>query len=236
MKTSFTPILAAALIAAAASAGCGGTTVRGPVQPALGAPASSPPAGRAGAVAGPRPYSAADVHFMTGMIPHHAQAVLVAGWAATHGASAQVRLLCERIIVAQRDEIELMRSWLRDRDQMVPDADATRLTVRMHGAEHEVLMPGMLSAEELAQLDSARGPEFDRLFLTFMIRHHEGALTMVEQLFNSYGAAQDETVFRFGSDVLADQTAEIERMQQMLDALTSGSARRDPSPPSSPGS
>jgi uncharacterized protein (DUF305 family) len=96
----------------------------------------------------------------------------------------------------------------------------------MHdGVAHDMLMPGMLTAEELAQLDAARGTDFDRLFLQFMIKHHQGALTMVDQLFESYNAAQDETVFRFASDVYADQTTEIHHMQNMLDALTSGGRR-----------
>jgi uncharacterized protein (DUF305 family) len=169
-----------------------------------------------------RGYNEADVHFMAGMIPHHAQAVLIAGWAKSHGARADVRALCERIVVGQRDEIALMQTWLRDRGEFVPEANATHLRMTMNGMEHDMLMPGMLSPEELAQLDKSRGREFDRLFLTFMIRHHQGAITMVNQLFSSYGAAQDETVFRFASDVFADQTTEIDRMQQMLASIGGG--------------
>jgi uncharacterized protein (DUF305 family) len=168
--------------------------------------------------------NAADVHFMSGMIPHHAQAVLIAGWAPTHGARADVRTLCERIVVGQRDEIALMQTWLRDHNQTVPDATATRMKMTMNGMEHDMLMPGMLTDEELAELDKARGSEFDRLFLGAMIRHHQGAITMVDQLFGSSGAGQDEVVFRFASDVYADQTTEIERMQKML-AATPGAAR-----------
>jgi uncharacterized protein (DUF305 family) len=158
----------------------------------------------------------ADVDFMAGMIPHHAQAVLIAGWAASHGARADVRILCERQVVSQRDEIKLMQTWLSDRGLLVPAADATHHRMVMDGVEHDMLMPGMLSAAELKQLDAARGPDFDRLFLTFMIKHHEGALAMVDDLFESYGAAQDDTVFRLASDIYADQQAEIERMQLML--------------------
>lgn len=171
-----------------------------------------------------QPYSAADVHFMSGMIPHHAQAVLIAGWAASHGARSDVRILCERIVVGQRDEIALMQSWLRERDQKVPEATATHMKMSMNGMEHDMLMPGMLSEEQLAQLDKARGPEFDRLFLTFMIKHHEGALTMVEQLLASYGAAQDDVIFKFSSDIVADQSTEIDRMQKMLESSPSGAA------------
>ena len=169
-----------------------------------------------------QPYSAADVHFMSGMIPHHAQAVLIAGWAPSHGARSDVRILCERIVVGQRDEIALMQSWLRERGQKVPEATATHMKMSMNGMEHDMLMPGMLSEEQLAQLDKARGTEFDRLFLTFMIKHHEGALTMVEQLLASYGAAQDDVIFKFSSDIVADQSTEIDRMQKMLEGSPSG--------------
>jgi uncharacterized protein (DUF305 family) len=162
------------------------------------------------------PYSQADIDFMTGMVPHHAQAVLIAGWAASHGARPEVRTLCERMVVAQRDEIELMRNWLRDRGQPVPPANATHHRMKMNGVEHDMLMPGMLSEAELKQLDKARGPEWDRLFLTFMIRHHEGALEMVDDLFESYGALQDDDMYKFASDMYADQLIEIERMEKML--------------------
>jgi uncharacterized protein (DUF305 family) len=150
------------------------------------------------------------------MIPHHAQAVLIAGWAPSHGARQDLRTLCERIVVAQRDEIALMQTWLRDHSQPVPAANATRMKMTMNGMEHDMLMPGMLTDDELAQLDRARGPDFDRLFLQAMIRHHQGALQMVDELFASYGAAQDEIVFRFASDVYADQSTEIARMEKML--------------------
>lgn len=166
------------------------------------------------------PHTEADVHFMSGMIPHHAQAVLIAGWAPSHGASAALQRLAERIVVAQRDEIDLMQNWLRDRQQPVPPADATHLRMKMNGMEHDMLMPGMLTAEQLAKLDAARGVEFDRLFLDAMIKHHEGAVLMVDQLFASPGAGQDEVVFRFASDVYADQTTEIEHMKKMLEAIT----------------
>ena len=161
------------------------------------------------------PHTAADVRFMTGMIPHHAQAVVMAGWAASHGASDALQRLCERIVVAQRDEIALMQTWLKDRGEKVPEGDG-------HHAHDGTLMPGMLSPQQMAQLDSARGVEFDRLFLTFMIQHHEGAVTMVDALFASEGSGQDETVFRLASDIYADQTTEIERMHKMLAALPNG--------------
>jgi uncharacterized protein (DUF305 family) len=162
------------------------------------------------------PHNEADVAFVAGMIPHHAQAVLIASWAASHGARPDVRTLCERMVVSQRDEIETMRNWLRDRGEDVPAADATHHRMKMNGVVHDMLMPGMLSAEDLAQLDKARNAEWDTLFLKAMIRHHEGALKMVDDLFESHGAMQDEDLYKFVSDIYADQTAEIERMQKML--------------------
>src|SRR5438874_11398857 len=110
-----------------------------------------------------------------------------------------------------------MQTWLRDRGLPAPDAKSTRMKMKMDGMEHEMLMPGMLTDEEMAALDRSRGPEFDRLFLTGMIKHHQGAIDMVDVLFKSYGAAQVETVFKFASDVYADQSIELDRMDQMLE-------------------
>ena len=165
---------------------------------------------------GQYPYSDADVEFMSGMIPHHAQAVIMGGWAKTHGARQDVAILCERIVVGQTDEIGMMQQWLRDRGLPVPDAKSTRHKMKMNGMEHEMLMPGMMTDEQMAALDKARGPEFDRLFLEGMIRHHQGAVDMVEELFKAYGAAQDEVIYKFASDVYADQSTEIARMHKML--------------------
>jgi uncharacterized protein (DUF305 family) len=166
-----------------------------------------------------QPFSQADVDFMQGMIPHHAQAVVMAGWCPTRAAGREVKLLCERIVVSQKDEIKLMQTWLADRGQEVPAADATHHKMKHGDTVHEMLMPGMLNDEELKQLEQARGAEFDRLFLTFMIRHHEGALNMVKELFASYGAAQDDAMYTFASDVEADQEIEIVKMRQMLAAI-----------------
>jgi uncharacterized protein (DUF305 family) len=160
--------------------------------------------------------NSADVHFMAGMIPHHAQAVLIAGWAPSHGARLDVRTLCERIVVGQQDEIRLMQFWLREHGEPVPDAKATHMKMEMNGMEHDMLMPGMLNEAQLAALDKARGSDFDRLFLQAMIGHHEGAITMVDALFASKGAGNDDIVYRFASDVYADQSTEIERMGKML--------------------
>lgn len=168
-------------------------------------------------------YTDADVHFMAGMIGHHAQAIQMAGWAPSHGASSSVRVLCERIVVAQTDEIAMAQRWLKEHGEYVPPADPRGHI--MQGMDQPMLMPGMLTPQQMAQLDSARGPEFDRLFLTFMIQHHQGAITMVQQLLAVPGAAQDGPIFRFSSDVNADQTTEINRMKLMLDGLKGGSSQ-----------
>jgi uncharacterized protein (DUF305 family) len=192
------------------------------------------------------PYTAADVRFMGAMIGHHSQAIAMARLAPTHGASDEVRTLAARIANAQRDEIATMQQWLREREKPVPPADTTVAASAAahaghgapdahagHGAQasavqpnaanaeasHGAMMPGMLTPAQLQQLDAARGEEFDRLFLTLMIQHHRGAVTMVEELFASDGAAQNEMVFKLASDVNVDQITEIARMEQMLLAL-----------------
>ena len=219
-----TRAILAGLVMAAAAAGCQ-SAGRAPVMapPREGAVPLSPlvdPPARPELVR--QPYSPADVKFMTGMIPHHAQAIIMATWAQTHGASPALQLMCERMLISQRDEIAMMRTWLRDRGQPVPPADAKHMTMDHGGMKHDMLMPGMLTDAELAQLDKARGKEFERLFLIGMIKHHQGAIGMVEELFASHGAAQDDQIYLFASDVQADQAAEIERMQIMLEALGGG--------------
>ncbi|HEY7684852.1 MAG TPA: DUF305 domain-containing protein [Gemmatimonadales bacterium] len=206
MKRPF-PIINVGALAVMAAAACA-TATQQSTSPSPAAPA---PADTSRST-----YTAADVHFMTGMIHHHAQAVVMASWAPTHGASQAVRAMCERIVVGQRDEIVLMERWLRERGEPVPDTGAHDM---MPGMDHSTMMPGMLSAEQMAQLDRARGREFDRLFLTLMIQHHQGAITMVDRLFGSQGGGENEPVFRIASDVYADQTTEIDRMQKMLAAL-----------------
>jgi uncharacterized protein (DUF305 family) len=204
MTTVSRPAVAACLLAAALTGGCASA-------PPSGLHATPPSLGRS-------PYADADVEFMSGMIPHHAQAVIMAGWAPSHGARKDVAILCERIVVGQRDEIGLMQTWLRDRGLPVPDATSTRHHMKMaNGVEHDMLMNGMLTDEEMAELDRARGPEFDRLFLQGMIKHHQGAIDMVDVLFKAYGAAQDEVVFKFANDVQADQSIEIDVMNKMLE-------------------
>jgi uncharacterized protein (DUF305 family) len=168
------------------------------------------------------PYTDADVEFMSHMIGHHAQAIAMSRWAPTHGASPSVKRLADRIINAQQDEIATMQRWLSDRLKPVPEATPNGIRMTMNGMEHMMLMPGMLTPEQMKELDAARGPEFDRLFLTYMIQHHRGAVSMVKDLFGTYGAGQDETVFKFASDVNVDQTTEIARMEKMLAAITLG--------------
>jgi uncharacterized protein (DUF305 family) len=169
-----------------------------------------------------QPYSKADVEFMQGMIPHHAQALIMCDMAKPNGASAQLQLLCERMSISQRDEIAMMRTWLRDRAQTVPAPNATHMTMDHNGMKHDMLMPGMLTEKELETLKKARGKDWDRLFLAGMIKHHQGAIDMVDVLFKSHGAAQDDDIYLYASDVFADQTAEIERMELMLAALGGG--------------
>lgn len=203
MRVASRPVIAAVLFVSACLSRCASA-------PSSGLHATPPGLGRL-------PYSDADVDFMSGMIAHHAQAVIMAGWAPTHGARKDVSILCERMVVGQRDEIGLMQAWLGDRGETVPDGASTRHKMKMNGMEHERLMPGMLTDEEMAALDRARGAEFDRLFLLGMIKHHRGAIDMVDILLKSYGAAQDDAVFKFANDVQADQSIEIDRMQKMLE-------------------
>ncbi len=164
-----------------------------------------------------RGYAADDVAFMSGMIYHHAQAILIAGWAPSHDAGPSVRTLCERIVAAQTDEIALLSRWLSDRHQAVPHPPADPEHMMMPEMDSTHMMPGMLTAAQLAQLDRARGPDFDALFLRLMIQHHEGAITMVNRLFAA-GAGEENPVYKMASSVFADQTTEIERMQRMLAA------------------
>jgi uncharacterized protein (DUF305 family) len=190
--------------------------------------------GQAGATARARadsarlPYTKADIEFMSGMIHHHAQAILISRWAPSHGASPSVIRLTERIINAQSDEIVTMQMWLRDRNQDAMQIDSLGNVTSAPGAtmshgEHAghsmsamSAMPGMLNDAQLRELDAARGREFDRLLLTYMMQHHRGAITMVRTLFSNQGAGQDETVFKFAADVEVDQSTEIKRMLTML--------------------
>jgi uncharacterized protein (DUF305 family) len=154
-------------------------------------------------------FTPADVKFMQGMIHHHAQAIDMVKLLETRTQSDDMKRFALRIQLSQDDEIKMMRRWLEVRGQEIPGEHAHHLP----GAP---LMPGMLTPEEMSRLAAAKGPEFDRLFLEGMIKHHGGAITMVQQLFNTPGAGQDSEIYAFASDVDADQRMEIERMGAML--------------------
>ena len=186
---------------------------------AASAPMTSSPEPAAAPPAANTRYTEADVQFMTMMIPHHAQALTMARMAASHGASPTIQTLAGRIINAQQDEIHLMQQWLRDRGKPVPDPAAA--SGHMHTG-HDAHMPGMLTEAQFQQLDAARGAEFDQMFLRLMIQHHQGAVTMVDQLVATEGAAQDDTTFKIVSDINVDQATEIRRMQKMLFDLVIG--------------
>lgn len=263
--------LAAALLGAATLVACRPATGSGPAAPApapapatastASAGASTQPAAqaathhhgedagvaRARADSARLPWTAADARFMSSMIGHHGQAIVMARLAPARTQSPAIRTLAERITNAQRDEIATMQRWLRDRRQPVPEPDTAGTGAAAqgghagmhhgtnatngaastgtggghagHGGQGEgghAMMPGMLTPAQLQQLEAARGTDFDRLFLTYMIQHHRGATEMVSRLFGTYGAGQDETVFKFASDVNVDQKTEIARMQRML--------------------
>lgn len=167
----------------------------------------------------------ADVDFMTGMIAHHAQALVMAALAPTHEASPQMRILTARIINAQNDEIATMQGWLRDRGQPVPEIEIRGTTLLIDGHEHTMHMPGMLTQEQMRELDAGRGREFDRLFLKYMIQHHQGAVSMVHDLFATDGAGQDDLAFKLASDIQVDQRTEIARMKLMLESLPTPDVR-----------
>lgn len=171
-----------------------------------------------------------DARFMQEMIHHHAQALDMTALVPDRSSSHDVGLLTKRLEISQQDEIAWMRNWLERSGEEVPDTEgherhddqAPNSGDREHVHDTTTarpLMPGMLTVEEMAQLASATGTEFDQLFLQFMIHHHEGALTMVAELFSIDGAAQEPEVFRFASEIDSDQRAEIRRMRAMLDAL-----------------
>jgi uncharacterized protein (DUF305 family) len=210
----------AAVLGAAFGALLGGCRAAAPA--AEPAPATPEPASAAASAtaAEQRPggarqgYTEADARFLQQMIGHHAQALAMTALVPARTQRNDLRLLAERIAVSQRDEIAAMQQWLRARGETVPAADAEHAHHASHGA-----MPGMLTAEEMAALGRARGADFERLFLELMIRHHEGAITMVRQLFATPGAGQSTQIFRIAADVEADQKTEIARMRALLGAM-----------------
>ncbi|MBW3655202.1 MAG: DUF305 domain-containing protein [Gemmatimonadetes bacterium] len=208
----------AAPLAAAVLAACGAAAGAAPPQsapPAAPVRESTPPAGTAA-----RAYNEADVRFLQGMIPHHAQALEMTALVPSRSTRQDVRLTAQRIELSQQDEIAMMQRWLRARRVEVPAAGAGH----QHGAGH-AHMPGMLTAQEMDRLRAASGAEFDRVFLEYMIRHHEGALTMVAELFATPGAGQDPELFSMASEVDSDQRMEIARMRAMLNGQLSGAPR-----------
>jgi uncharacterized protein (DUF305 family) len=200
--------LAAGLIAMAACRSGGDPTRPRIVQPGPPGQSSRVIAADKAADLSRVQYTAADVAFMQGMIGHHAQALEMTALLPPRTSRDDMRLLGRRIELSQDDEIKMMQRWLEARGQAVPGPHA-------HHAEG-ALMPGMLTAAEMARLTAATGPEFDRLFLELMIKHHDGALLMVQHLFSTPGAGQESEMFAFASDVDADQRMEIERMAAML--------------------
>jgi uncharacterized protein (DUF305 family) len=161
------------------------------------------------------PLSRADVEFMQGMIMHHQQAVVMTAWIPSRTENQELRALGARVSRSQSEEIKFMRRWLVERgeSQSMPMPP-------MEASHHEMtLMPGMLTPEQMEALHQAKGAEFDRLFLTGMIQHHEGALTMVKELFDNAGAGQDAEIFDFANDADNTQRAEIKIMQGMLDKM-----------------
>jgi uncharacterized protein (DUF305 family) len=169
------------------------------------------------------PRSQADVEFMQGMIMHHAQAVEMTALIASHTENKELRSLGARISSSQSDEIKLMQRWLAARGERI-SVDTPGMDMSRHSS-HQQLMPGMLTPEQMEALRKAKDAEFDHLFLTGMIQHHDGALTMVKDLFDTAGAGQDADVFNFATDADNTQRAEIKIMQSMLDKKSSEEKR-----------
>jgi len=214
VRTTLAPrSLALVVLSATLVTSCHGNAARTPaiIQPGAPGQASRVIGAEAAADLSKVSFTPADVRFMQGMIGHHAQALEMTDVVRSHSGNDAIRALALRIEISQKDEIRMMQDWLKARGQQQPDPHA-------HHAAGAVLMPGMLSPGEMAQLSAARGPELDRLFLQFMIKHHEGALVMVKDLFGTPGAAQEGDVFAFASDVDADQRMEIDRMRAALAA------------------
>ncbi len=203
------PLLA--LLTLLALGGCGSRSV----------PAAPPePAARPAAETSAAGYAPADARFLQQMIPHHAQALVMTEMVPERTENATLSLLAERIAVSQQDEIAMMQRWLRDHGAAVPGADGSGAATGGHGMHGErgghAMMPGMLTPAQLRQLAAATGSDFDRLFLELMIQHHEGALVMVNELFDSPGGGQSSQMYSIAAEIDADQRAEIARMRRLL--------------------
>lgn len=186
----------------------------------------------------PHDYTPADVDFVQGMILHHAQAVVMSDWAPSRADQSNFLTICKRIALSQRDEITLMQHWLQARHLAVPDPlhmldhhsgpvhDSSPMNMPgMDMGAHPMMMSGMLTAAQMQQLEASRGKTFERLYLSGMIRHHQGALDMVAALFNAPGSGQQSELFNFATDIDAGQRAEMARMQSMLNTLTTSQPR-----------
>jgi uncharacterized protein (DUF305 family) len=160
-----------------------------------------------------------DIEFMQGMIMHHAQAVEMTALIESRTQNKELRLLGARISHSQSEEMRFMERWLQARGEATTMAMPSMPGMdHMHMSDHQMLMPGMLSAKQMDALRKAKGKEFDRLFLNGMIQHHNGALVMVDEMFKTAGGGQDADLFNFATDVDSGQRAEIKIMQEMLSA------------------
>jgi uncharacterized protein (DUF305 family) len=169
------------------------------------------------------PRSSKDVEFMQGMIMHHAQAVEMTALIESHTENKDLRLLGARISKSQSEEMKFMKRWLEARGE--PDSMPMPDMQGMDMPGHQMLMPGMLTPKQIDTLRNAKGAEFDRLFLAGMIQHHNGALVMVKELFDTAGAGQDAELFNFATDVDSGQRAEIRIMRNMLGEQPEGERR-----------
>ena len=215
MRAISAPIVAVLVLAVAGATSChtAGAGADPPiVQPgAPGAPSRVITVDSATDLSGVQ-HTAADVRFMQGMIGHHAQALDMTTMVPARSSREDMGMLALRITLSQEDEIKMMEGWLEVRDEEVPG-------VHDHNEPGATLMPGMLTAEEMSRLEEATGAAFDRLFLEFMIQHHEGALIMVDGLYATAGAGQESIISAFASDVVADQRAEMDRMTGLLNTM-----------------
>ena len=199
------------LLAVASLAGCrsaAGPTGTAIIQPGAPGQANRVISAEAATDLSKVQHTPADVTFMQGMIGHHAQALEMTALIEVRTARDEMKRLGQRIAVSQADEIDMMRTWLTKRGQEVPSEHAHHMPGGM--------MPGMLSEAQMAELAAAKGDQFDQLFLKYMIQHHEGALSMVDDLFKTPGAGQEGDINAFAADVDADQRMEIDRMRAML--------------------
>jgi uncharacterized protein (DUF305 family) len=188
------------------------------VQPgAPGAPSKTLPLSTRGTLP---PQSRADVEFMQGMILHHAQAVEMTAMIQSHTTNQDLRSLGARISSSQSDEIRFMKRWLAARGESIPKANSSMSAMDMPGMDMSHggmgLMPGMLTPQQMEALRKAKGADFDHLFLSGMIQHHNGALIMVKDLFDTAGSGQDAELFNFATDADNTQRAEIKIMERML--------------------